>query len=109
VKKVGKPGEVETASGTLKCILPDGAVAGEQVVIMVRPEDVRLFAGPASQSDNVLQGKVEALIFMGDTLECQVAVGGKVMRIKLHPANTVTRGQTVRLELPPACCRALRG
>jgi len=112
----GQLGEVETPSGLLQCILPEGVAAGETVVIVVRPEDVNLLAGPAcasadSRSDpgkNVLQGRVEAVIFMGDTLECQVGVGGKRMRVKLHPSSTVAAGEEIRLELPARRCRALR-
>ncbi len=108
VKKVGRPGEVETPSGSLKCILPEGAAPGEGVVIVIRPEDVKLAIGPFAQEENVLEGKVEAVIFMGDTLECQVTVGAKRMRIKLHPSSLVERGQTIRLELPAERCRALK-
>lgn len=109
VKKVGRPGEVETPSGSLKCILPEGAAPGEGVVIVIRPEDVKLAIGPFAQEENVLEGKVEAVIFMGDTLECQVMVGTKMMRIKLHPSSLVARGETIRLELPAERCRALKG
>ncbi|MGH7774092.1 MAG: ABC transporter ATP-binding protein [Candidatus Binatia bacterium] len=108
VKKLGQPGEVEISSGSLKCMLPDGVTVGETVVIVIRPEDVNLFTGPLNQNENILQGKVEAVIFMGDTLECQVAVGAKTMRIKLHPSATVARGETIRFELPAKRCRALK-
>jgi iron(III) transport system ATP-binding protein len=108
VKKAGPIGEVETSSGGLKCILPDGVAAGESVVIAVRPEDVNLYTGPSAEKENILEGQVEAVIFLGDSLECQVAVGAQRIRVKLHPSSTVARGQTLRLELPQPCCRALR-
>ena len=109
VKKSGRPAEVETSCGTLKCILPGELGAGEPVVIVVRPEDVNLVTEPSPGDENVLEGKVEAVIFMGDALECQVAVGTKTLRLKLHPSSPVARGKTVQLELPPERCRALRG
>jgi len=109
VKKAGQIGEVETSSGSLKCVLPDSVVPGESVVIAIRPEDVTLYAGPSAQRENTLEGQVEAVIFLGDALECQVAVGSQRIRLKLHPSSTVTRGETIRLELPQPCCRALRG
>ncbi len=108
VQKTGQLGEVETPSGTLKCVLADGITAGEAVVVVIRPEDVNLNAGPASQNENILEGKIEAVVFMGDTLECQVAVGTKLIRIKLHPSSPVARGEIVRLRLPAESCHALR-
>jgi iron(III) transport system ATP-binding protein len=109
VKKTGQLGEVETPSGTIKCLLPDGISTGDTVVVVIRPEDVNLNGGAVAENENVLEGKIEAIVFMGDALECQVAVGNKLIRIKLHPSSAVARGETVRLRLPAESCRAVRG
>ncbi|OGQ80268.1 MAG: hypothetical protein A3F90_10505 [Deltaproteobacteria bacterium RIFCSPLOWO2_12_FULL_60_19] len=108
VTKVGRLGEVESSGATLKCVLPDGVATGDSVIVVIRPEDLNLYTGAATQNDNILEGKIEALIFMGDTLECQVAVGKQIIRIKLHPSSPAARGETVRLQLPAESCRALR-
>jgi iron(III) transport system ATP-binding protein len=107
-KNSGPLGEVETPSGILKCVLPDGIAAGETVVVVIRPEDVNLDAGAVGPNENVLEGKIEAIVYMGDALECQVAVGTKVIRLKLHPSSPIARGNTVRLRMPAASCRAVR-
>jgi iron(III) transport system ATP-binding protein len=104
----GQMGEVETASGSLRCLLPDGVAMGETVALIVRPEDVNLASGSLSADDNVLTGKVEAVIFMGDTLECRVCIGDHSLKMKLHPSSTVAPGATVRLCIPSQCCRVLR-
>ena len=102
-------GEVDIGSGTLRCVLPEGVAEGESVVMMVRPEDVHLCTTVSPHNENVFEGKVEAVIFMGDTVECQVDVGAQMIRMKLHPSATVTRGEMIRLVLPAGRCRALRG
>src|SRR5581483_10501937 len=107
-KALGAPGEVETSSGVIKCLLPDGAAAGDEVIVVIRPEDVTLNDGAAGANENMLEGKIEAIVFMGDALECQVAVGAKAIRLKLHPSSAVAKGSTVRLKLPAASCRAVR-
>ena len=101
-------GAVMTASGKLHCVLPDGLAPGEKVIVVIRPEDINIVADAAPATDNVLQGKVDALIFMGDALECQLSVGAQKIRTKLHPASPVRQGQTVLLQLPAESCRALR-
>ena len=108
VKTIGRPGEVETPSGVLQCLLPEGVAAGDEVVVVIRPEDVTLNDGAAGANENVLEGTIAAIVFMGDALECQVAVGSKQIRLKLHPSSGVTKGSTVRLKLPAASCRAVR-
>ena len=101
-------GEVETASGNLRCVLSDGMKPGDAVIIVIRPEDIQV-ASDFTPRRNLLQGKVDAVIFMGDSLECQVLVGAQRLRTKLHPSSAVQPGQIISLEFPPDRCRALRG
>jgi len=101
-------GEVKTSGGVLKCTLPDGIGVGESVVILVRPEDINLLSDTAPSTDNVLNAKVDSVIFMGDTLECRVITGGQSIRVKLHPSAALARGDVVRLEFPPGRCRAIK-
>lgn len=108
VKKLGQPGEVETSSGILRCMIPEGIAVGEAVAIVIRPEDIGLSQATSNEQENTLQGRVEAVIFMGDALECQVAVASQKIRLKLHPSCAVARGQTIGLKLPASCCRALK-
>jgi len=107
----GEPplGEVETPSGKLRCVLPKEIAIGDPVVLVVRPEDINLLTESSASSANVLRGKVEAVIFMGDALECQVSVGNQRLRTKLHPSSALRQGETVFLQLPAERCRALRG
>ncbi len=101
-------GEVKTSGGMIKCTLPDDAGVGEKVVILVRPEDVNLIDSSSSAHENVLSASVDSVVFMGDTLECRVITGGQSMKVKLHPSSTLSRGDSVRLELPPERCRAIK-
>jgi iron(III) transport system ATP-binding protein len=78
------------------------------VIVVVRPEDIRVITDSRPRH-NLFQGKVNAVIFMGDSLECQVLVGNQRLRTKLHPSYHVQQGQNISLELPAECCRALRG
>ncbi len=103
-------GEVDTASGPLKCELPEGAVAGDKVIIVVRPEDVNLMpVGSNSGSGNVVEGRVAAAMFMGDATEFRISLRDTALRLKLHPSTEVSEGQTIQVELPPERCRALMG
>ena len=102
-------GEVKTPGGVIKCTLPDGVGVGENVVILVRPEDINLVSSSASFSHgNILSANVDAVIFMGDSLECRLVTGGQSIRMKLHPSSSLARGDAVGLELPPERCRAIK-
>jgi iron(III) transport system ATP-binding protein len=101
-------GIVDTAAGALSCVLPDGAAAGHDVTVVIRPEDVH-FADTADGLENVFQGEVTAVVYMGEMLECQVALGNTRMRLRLHPSATVEAGQSVSLAIAGRDCRALAG
>jgi hypothetical protein len=75
----------------------------------VRPEDIALSApGAAEPGHNLLEGKVVAALFMGEAMEYQVELpDGTMMRLRLHASNPVSRGDTVRIAIPPGQCRAL--
>jgi iron(III) transport system ATP-binding protein len=101
-------GIADTASGRLRCVLPQGVRAGEKVTVVVRPEDVRPCAADDG-SDNTLEGRVEAIVYMGEALDCVVTLGEDRMRLRLHPTTTVRRGDSIRLAIDGSACRALSG
>jgi ABC-type Fe3+/spermidine/putrescine transport system ATPase subunit len=81
---------------------------GDAVTVVVRPEDIALNTGNSQPGDNLLEGKVASALFMGEAMEYQVEMAGAtMMRLKLHASNQVTRGDVIRLQIPPAQCRAL--
>ena len=102
-------GKVETRGGNLSCVMPQTAKVGDQVTVIVRPEDVALQGQTGAQaSDNLLEGKVISSLFIGEAMEYQVELpGSSLMRLKLHASQPVSRGDTVRMQIPAAQCRAL--
>ena len=100
-------GTVKTRAGAIACWLPAGAKAGDRVRVAVRPEDVHVFTGEA-EAANVVSGMVAAVVFLGEAKECNVTLADTSLRLRVHPAMAIERGQPVRLMLTPDKCRALR-
>jgi iron(III) transport system ATP-binding protein len=101
-------GAVETQAGIIDCWLPAGAAPGDRVTVSVRPEDVHLCDGSDAGTRNTVTGTVTAVVFLGETQECNVALGGTSLRLRAHPSLRMARGEPVRLLLTPDKCRALR-
>jgi len=99
-------GVVRTASGAIRCALPDGTREGQEVTVVVRPEDVHVTTAP-SDHENTFEGRVEAVVYMGEALDCQVALGEERLRLRLHPSSPVAPGQSIRLAMYGTACRAL--
>jgi iron(III) transport system ATP-binding protein len=99
-------GVVDTAFGSLRCVLPDRIGEGEPVTVVVRPEDVRLADAP-SDRDNVVDGEVASVVYLGDALDCQIRIGGATVRIKVHPSAAVAAGRRVKLAINGRDCRGI--
>ena len=101
-------GEVETVAGRLKCVLPGDAALEDSVAVVSRPEDIKLFQNVNLNGDNLFGGTVDAVVFMGEALECQVTIGQQKLRTRLHPSMALKPGERVALLLTPERCRALK-
>ena len=105
----GQGGRVETDVGVIQAGAAVALAQGEKVVVSVRPEDVNLHPeAPASQRPNLLEGRVESVMFVGEFVDCRLAVGGQELRTRQHPNLQLQRGARVFVELPPDACAVLR-
>jgi iron(III) transport system ATP-binding protein len=100
-------GAVKTAAGLLKCRVPDGVSEGATVTVAVRPEDIRLADGQVG--GNLVGATVTAVVFLGESLECQAKLGEATVKFKTHPSVAIQRNASVKLSLDPEKCRALAG
>jgi hypothetical protein len=56
----------------------------------------------------VVAGEVANVAYLGNLIECTVAVGSHALRVQLHPSAPVAPGAKVRLALPIEYCLAMR-
>lgn len=78
----------------------NGAAAGEQVLVAIRPERVQLRHDEPKEADNVVKGQVERLTFLGDHVDCHVRVGAHVFVARDDPIRPSASGDHVWIELP---------
>jgi iron(III) transport system ATP-binding protein len=102
---------VGTAMGELRAQAGEGVVRNADVVVSVRPEDVELSEAPpaSGDGDNVCQGTVSAMDFLGDYLDFQVKVGDVVLLAKAHPSLRTPTGDAIFLRMKAEKCVAIPG
>ena len=96
-------GEIEVTQGAMHVRVPcrfSGALAlGQNAVLSVRPEDIQInhaaFAGPC------LEGEVENVVFLGNSVDCRVRWQGFEWKVLAHPRDRLVRGEKVYLRLDP--------
>ncbi len=104
----GRVGWVETPIGALEAHAAVPLTPGDRVLLSIRPEDVHLHRQPPPRTANLLRGTVSSVVFVGDFLDCRIAVDGQELRTRQHPGTNLQRGDRVLVELPPEACAVLR-
>ncbi len=98
---VSSPTLVETPYGMLECNVPEEFKNGDTVLVSLHPENIRLVPAKPENCRNVWEGLVQVAVFLGEAYDCQISVGDQILRVRLHPADRVHRGDRVFLRLPP--------
>ena len=100
---------VETAQGVLRCTAAEAVPKGARVAVAVRPENVTLHAGgaPAGEDANVLSGTVRSVVYLGNTLDCQVEVSGALVKADVHPGEVVRENDAVALSFKVSASRVV--
>lgn len=104
----GAVATVRTQIGDVACRIEAGIQTGEDVTIAVRPENVMLSLERSENASNVFAGKIDNVVYVGNFLECIVAIKEERFRIQLHPSLSVTSGTLAYIRLPPGDCLAMR-
>jgi iron(III) transport system ATP-binding protein len=97
---------IDTPIGTVQCRVAADTKLGDAITVAVRPENVSLASGAGE--GNRFAGTVEAIVYVGNMLDCLVAVEGERLRLQLHPATVLARGAAVSVHLPVEHCLAMQ-
>jgi len=98
---------VDCGLGTLACEQRDLPV-GSDVTLCIRPEFIHLTRGSGEGGDvNVVNGKVDSLVFIGEAYEAEIRVGDELLLAKIEPDLKLEEADLVRFSLDPAHCLLL--
>jgi iron(III) transport system ATP-binding protein len=90
------------------CRAAEAFAAGTAVLVMIRPEDVRIGAAPAAGRQLAWRGKVIDTIFRGPRRSIAVDVGGRRFHVEAPSLQTFTPGQDVEVTAPDGQAWAFR-
>ncbi len=97
---------VETPQGTLSCAAVETLGPGDRAAVAFRAGNIGV-STERRDADNVLEGEVETVVFLGDSQDCRVDVGGALIRAFVHASQPVARGERVFLAMSAVNCRVL--
>ena len=99
-----RDGVAEIAIGDASVSLRSSAPAlhdhvGKSVLACIRPEHIRV-GSVAVGTDNVVEGKVETLLFLGDRYECWLRIANETVVAYASRREKLTEGQRVPVHFP---------
>ena len=94
---------VDSGLGTLACQRRDLHI-GVEVTLCLRPEFIRIVRGQAADARNVVNGRVESLVFVGEAYEAEIRAGNELLLAKTHPDVPLKEGEAVSFSLDPEHC-----
>jgi iron(III) transport system ATP-binding protein len=98
---------VRTEFGELKAHAHEALSVADQVVLSVRPEDIYL-SEARPQGENVWQATVDQKVFLGETVDFQVAIGERRLQSRVHPSLRTRVGEPIYVRIDPEKCVALK-
>jgi len=85
---------VAAAGSTLRCRVHRDFAPGDEVLVYVRPENIRIVDGSTTRTyENLLEGTVERVIFEGPTAQLRVVVGTDEIRVDVSGDLRLTLAQ----------------
>jgi iron(III) transport system ATP-binding protein len=100
LSRSGEQGEVQTEHGRVSCLLSGNLQEGDRVLVSARPEELRIFRQAPLERTNVYSGTIAKVTFLGDSLDCRIAINNQTLRAKLLPELVYKEGEPVFVHLP---------
>jgi len=103
----GNSMKVAAMNGELVCDAVDGFESGGKVIVAIRPEGLKVSLTEPAEAENTFSGTVEAVIYLGDSLDCRIRVGEDLLRAFVAPRPRIAPGDSVFISAAAADCRPL--
>ena len=98
---------VDTPMGVIICNKKKEASPGDAVVVCVRPEFIQVMEKAGGDGENIFNGRIDSLIFVGDAYEGEIRVGDTLLIVRVEPTLDVKQGDEVALRFDPDYCSIL--
>jgi ABC-type Fe3+/spermidine/putrescine transport system ATPase subunit len=87
-----------------------GVAKGQSLLVFIRPNDIQLFPASHEGGENIFDGVVDKLTYLGDKIDYRITLGEKMeMRVQTDGKQRFERGERLKAHLPRERCRAVMG
>jgi iron(III) transport system ATP-binding protein len=94
---------VDSPLGRIACQRRD-IPAGSEATLCIRPEFIRIVSGEQRAAKNLVNGRIESLVFVGEVYEAEIRVGDERLLARIDPDARLGEGDAVSFTLDPGHC-----
>jgi len=98
---------VDSQIGALACKKRPDVPPGAAVTVCIRPEFIRVSAAFPEDAPNTCRGRVESMVFVGDSYEGEIRIGNTCLVIQIEPTFGCKEGDTAHISFDPQHCTVL--
>lgn len=95
---------VDCAMGSVACRKLDALKPGDKATLCLRPEFIRLKRGDTSLAQNVFNGQIKSLVFIGEAFEGEITIHESQLFIKTEPDSDIEVGDSAYFTVDPNHC-----
>ena len=83
---------------------------GQPVSLFIRPNNIELLEPGAGEGENIFEGRVHKMTYLGDTIDYRVVLPDDLeLRVQTHSRQYFSPGSLVRVRLPSERCHIVAG
>ena len=102
----GSPTKMETAMGPLH-IYDCPLEADRETLVAIRPEALICSRKKPDKQENVFEGTIKRMIFLGTFIDAEIQVKGQSLRASLTPYENFNIGDNLFIHIPSERCRVV--
>ena len=95
---------IDSAIGPIVALNSRKIAPGQEAMVCVRPEFIKIVTPGTVEGRNVFRGKVESLVFVGEAYEGEIRIGETLLTTAIEPTIRIGEGDEVAVSFNPDHC-----
>lgn len=103
-KREGEHAVFASEIGSIRALNSQGIQVGQDAMLCVRPEFIRLAPKQSTEGQNIFNGQMESLIFIGEAYEGEIRIGDTLLTTTIEPTENIVEGDNISISFDPDHC-----
>ena len=103
-RREGRHALIDCAIGSIVGLNRREISPGQEAMLCVRPEFIKIAATDAAGGRNIFRGKLETLVFIGEAYEGEIRIGDTLLTITIDPTADIVANDEIYISFDPDHC-----